>query len=101
MELAPLRRKVEGFRARESAAGALSRALLAGEKLALRSVLALAQDRLAAAQDEALAELRTLDAAWPAPDPAALENLAALQARFAFLAKWTAQLREDVFQLRA
>ncbi len=102
MQLAGHRRALDGFLQKESAAGSpLARALLAAEKSTLRRALDTALAQLAAAHETALAELRALDAAWPAPDPAALENLAALQARFAFLAKWTAQLREDVFQLRA
>ena len=101
MQLAGHRRALESFRQKESAAASpLARALLATEKTALRRMLETALAQLDAAHTAALAELRALDAAWPAHDPAALENLAALQARFAFLAKWNAQLREDVFKLR-
>ena len=102
MELATLRGNLESFWQKESTASTpIRRALLAGEKFALRQVLALALVRLADAQQEALTELRALDAAWDTRDAAALENLTALQARFAFLAKWSAQLREDAFKLHA
>ena len=102
MELAGLRRSFESFQQKESAAASpLRRALLAAEKFALRQILALALVRLGQAHETALAELRALDAAWDTRAPAELENLAALQARFAFLAKWSAQLREAVFKLRA
>ncbi len=100
MELATLRGNLKSFWEKESTtASPLVRALLAAEKFALRHLLALALVRLADAHDTALAELRALDAAWPAS--AALDALAPLQARFAFLAKWTAQLREDDFRLNA
>lgn len=102
MELATLRRNVESFGGKDSAAvSALRRALLAGEKLALRQTVTLALARLDAFHETALAELRALDSAWDTRTADALENLASLQARFAFLAKWTAQLREDAFKLRA
>lgn len=99
MQLAPVRRAVEDFRKKYAAtASPLARALLAGEKAALRTALEAALARLATAQEQALAELRALDAAWDAP---AWEPLAALQARLAFLAKWSGQLREDLFQMGA
>ena len=102
MELATLRQNVESFGGKDSAAvSALRRALLAGERLALRQIVTLALARLEAFHETALAELRALDSAWDTRTAAALENLASLQARFAFLAKWTAQLREDAFKLRA
>ena len=102
MQLAGHRRTLDAFQQKHTAAASpLARALLAAEKNALLRTLATALAQLDAAHESAHAELRTLDTAWPAPDPAALENLAPLQARFAFLAKWSAQLREDLFKLRA
>ena len=102
MQLAGHRRALDGFLQKHSAAASpLARALLAAEKTALRRALETAFAQLAAFDETALAELRALDAAWSAHDSAALENLASLQARFAFLAKWSAQLREDIFKLHA
>ena len=103
MQLAARRHALEGFLQKQSAAASpLARALLAAEKTALHRDLETALAQLTAAHDSALAELHTLDAAWDAGATVAdLENLAPLQARFAFLAKWTAQLREDLFKLGA
>ncbi len=102
MELATLRSSLTRFREKEAtAASALQRALLAGEKFALRSILDLALHRVTEAHNTALSELRALDGAWAADPTTVLDDLAALQARFAFLGKWSAQLREDRFQLNA
>ena len=101
MQLAASRNTLEGFLPKQSAAGSpLARALLAAEKTALRRALETALAQLDAAHAAALAALRALDAAWATGATAAdLENLAPLQARFAFLTKWTAHLREDLFKL--
>ncbi len=100
MQLAASRRALEAFQTKFSTTSSpLGRALLAAEKAALVRELESALARLTAAQDGALAELRTLDAAWVSPAAPEWEQLAALQARFAFLAKWSAQLREDLFRL--
>lgn len=100
MELATARRARESFVQKEAAtASPLGRALLAGEKAGLRRDIESALARLSAAHETALAELRALDAAWPAPSDADWVRLAGLQAGFAFLEKWTAQLREDAFQM--
>lgn len=99
MQLASVRRAAEDCRKKHAAtASPLARALLAGEKAGVHATLAAALARLATAQEQALAELRALDAAWDAP---AWEPLTALQARLAFLAKWSGQLREDLFRLGA
>ena len=102
MQLAARRRAAETFLQKRSAASSpLARALLAAEQSALRLDLDTALAQLTTSHDTALAELRALDTAWPSHTPADLETLATLQARFAFLAKWTAQLREDLFKLGA
>ena len=102
MQLAARHGALERFLARQSAAASpLARALLAAEKAAHRRDLEAALAQLTAAHAAAFAELRALDTAWDSDTAAALENLAPLQARFAFLAKWTAQLREDLFKLGA
>ncbi len=101
MQLAARRGALESFLQKQSAtASPLARALLAAEKTTLRRDLETALAQLTAAHDAALAGLRTLDAAWDArPSAADWETLAPLQARLSFLAKWSAQLREDLFKL--
>lgn len=98
MQLAAARREFERFWQKDSAATSpLARALLAAEKTTLRRDLGTALGQLDAAHAAALAELRALDGAWEAR----IDDLANLQARFAFLGKWSAQLREDLFRLSA
>ncbi len=100
MLLAAARRVRETFLQKHAAAASpLGRALLAGEKAGLVTGLESALARLTSAHEAALAELRAHDAAWPAPSAADWERLSVLQASFAFLEKWTAQLREDLFRL--
>lgn len=77
----------------------LSRALLAGDHTAHRRALEDAIAALVALENAAQEELRVLDARWAARDEATRLALAALQQRFAFLSKWQAQLREDLFRL--
>ena len=103
MQLAARHGALERFLARQSAAASpLARALLAAEKATHRRDLDAALAQLTAAHAAALAALRTLDAAWDAqPSAADWANLAPLQTRLAFLAKWTTQLREALFKLGA
>ena len=96
MRIAALRRTLEDFRKKHSAASTpLSRALLAAEQHTLQRDLEASLADLEAAHERALAELRALDAAWPA----AFDLLAALHQQLAFLAKWSTQLRESLFHL--
>ncbi len=44
-------------------------------------------------------ELRQIDLAWDRRDHALAGRLVVLQQEFAYLGKWQAQLREDLFQL--
>ena len=96
MRIAALRRTLEDFRKRHSAASTpLARALLAAEQHAVKTDLESALADLDTAHERALAELRALDTAWPT----SLDPLAALHQQLAFLAKWSTQLRESLFQL--
>ena len=79
----------------------LARALLAGDRAAHRRDLQAALTDLEAAEAAALADLRVLDAAWDQRDSATPALLTAAQQQFSFLAKWQAQLREDLFKLEA
>lgn len=100
MQLAATRGTLEHFQKKHAAATSpLARALLAAEKAALLRDLETTLARLNTAHETALTELRALDAAWDSPAAAEWDRLANLQTRFAFLAKWSQQLREDIFQL--
>jgi curved DNA-binding protein CbpA len=102
MHIASLRRAVEDYRRKLSAATSpLSRALLAGETARLRGQLETGLARLNALHDSATATLHELDTAWHPTSAPAIDELAQLQARFAFLGKWASQVREDLFQLSA
>ena len=102
LQLAALRQALADFRARESSAsGALAKALLAGEKEKLRREAEAALASLDAAAAAATADLRALDAQWQPGDDALTNQLALLQRQFAFLGKWSAQLREALFPLGA
>ncbi|MEI9894038.1 MAG: hypothetical protein WDN28_09155 [Chthoniobacter sp.] len=79
----------------------LARALLAGEHAAHRRNLESTLAELASAETAAHDDLRAIDDGWPTRDETTRAPLAALQQRFAFLAKWQAQLREDLFRLGA
>jgi curved DNA-binding protein CbpA len=99
MQIASLRRAVDEHRRKLTAAtNPLSSALLAGESTRLRAELEASLARLGSLQESALGELRALDSGWP-PTTSSADELASLQARFAFLGKWEGQLREDLFQL--
>jgi DnaJ-domain-containing protein 1 len=102
MRIAALRQACAAFLKKETAAlNPLTRALLAGEKSALRRDLEAGLAALESAESAALDELRALDAAWENHDRALLDRLAAAQQKFAFLGKWRTQLREDLFKLSA
>ena len=77
----------------------LARALLAGDRAAHRRDLQAALTELEAAEAAAQADLRAIDAAWDRRDNATPALLAAVQQQFSFLAKWQAQIREDLFKL--
>jgi len=77
----------------------LARALLVGDRTTHWQELEAVRAVLRGAEAAATEELRAMDAAWETRDEAARAALAALQQRFAFLAKWQAQLREDLFRL--
>lgn len=79
----------------------LAWALLAGDRAAHRRDLQTALAELVAAEAAAQADLRSVDAMWDRRDTTTPALLAAAQQQFSFLAKWQAQLREDLFKLEA
>ncbi|MEP6668157.1 MAG: hypothetical protein ABJF10_03340 [Chthoniobacter sp.] len=77
----------------------VARALLAGEQGEQRRALESVLTETDAAAASALEDLRALDVHWTYRDTHTRHAVAALQQRFAFLAKWQAHLREVLFQI--
>jgi hypothetical protein len=101
-KIAALRQAGATLSKKEAAAQSpLARALLAGEQGAHRRELESTLAALVSAEQAARDELRALDAMWDSRDDSTRLPLAALQQRFAFLTKWQAPLREDLFRLGA
>jgi len=101
-KIAALRQTGAALAKRASAAQTpLARALLAGDQATHRRELEGTLAELAAAETAAQDDLRSIDAQWAARDGDTRDQVAALQQRFAYLAKWQAQLREDLFRLGA
>lgn len=99
-KIAVLRQTGAALAKKEAAAQTpLARALLVGDQATHRQELETIRAALTIAEAAAQEELRAIDSHWEARDEAARSALAALQQRFAFLAKWQAQLREDLFRL--
>jgi len=99
-KIAALRQAGAALAKKEAAAQSpLARALLAGDHAAHRENLESTLAALAAAEAAAQDDLRAIDAAWIDRDDTTRALLGALQQRFAYLAKWQAQLREDLFRL--
>ena len=97
-----LAREADELLARKAAASsALARALLARQGLALHERAAEILSRLDALQADADEDLARLDTAWhEAPRPTdSAARLLDLYGRFAYLGRWTEQMRERVFQL--
>jgi len=101
-KIAALRQAGAALTKKEAAAQSpLARALLAGDHAAHRGSLESTLTTLAAAEAAADDDLRGMDAGWSTRDAALHARLAVLQQRFAYLAKWQTQLREDLFRLGA
>ena len=82
------------------ASSGLARALLAREELVLQEAAQARLGELETLHASALAELREFDARWERPRPPdAAERLHDFYQRFAYLSRWTEQLRERLFQL--
>jgi curved DNA-binding protein CbpA len=84
---------------KSKAATALARALLAGEELVHRESLEAIAADIQQRQAEMEEQLSSLDAALAGRDPVGWRQLAAMQARFAYLARWQAQARERLLAL--
>lgn len=97
-----LLKKIDALLAKKAGApSALARALLAREELALQEA---AQERLGLLETlsaQASEELQAFDARWEPRPPDAAGRLLDFYQRFAYLSRWTEQLRERLFQLAA
>jgi hypothetical protein len=100
MRVAEIRRAIDAILKKESAANALTRALLLEERTALWHRVIALRDDLNAAYEAGLSTLRALDAEWEPRAADAAERLAMLQQRFAYLSKWRAQLGESLFKFQ-
>ncbi|HSI11797.1 MAG TPA: hypothetical protein VK961_07120 [Chthoniobacter sp.] len=99
-KIAVLRQAGAALAKKEAAAQSpLARALLAGERAGQKSALEGVLAALADGEEAAREELRSINASWDSRDKATHGALVALQQRLAFLGKWQAQLREDLFRL--
>ena len=96
-----LLRETDALLAKKSAASsALAKALLAREEHAAREKVEAALDALGALLDEAEGQLQGFDALWTADRPAdGADTLLSLYQQFAYLSRWTEQLRKRLFQL--
>jgi curved DNA-binding protein CbpA len=93
--VAQARQRIDAFLAkRAEARGGIARALLAGEGATVRKEAEETAQALGAEYVRAVRDLQLADAAWPE-----MSGLVALQGRFAFLGKWSSQLREALLRL--
>lgn len=83
----------------EGARSALVKALLANGVLKLRDELEALGLEIASKREEMEAGLGGLDQRWQNGDSEAWKELAVLQAKFAYLGRWQAQIRESLLHL--
>ena len=81
------------------ATSALAKALLAAEEMQHRETLERLGFEIEQRKNDMQAQLPALDAALTLGESGAWKQLAAMQARFAYLAKWQAQVRERLLAL--
>ena len=102
LRLATLKRAVDAFVEQLSGATSpLAQALLASERYALQHDVEKELRIMEAAHARCLKAVELLDAAWPDRTPETVTRAAALQQQLSYLAKWSWQLREALFQLGA
>lgn len=99
-KLGPLLQQVTAFLARKQAAtSALAKALLASEEMRLREDLEALNEAIEEEWQRLEAMLPDYDERLAADDDAVWPELQALQAKFAYLTKWRAQIREKLLGL--
>lgn len=84
---------------KHKSASALAKALLASEEMKYRETLEHLGFEIEARKQDMESGLPSLDAAIAKQEPDAWKQLAAAQARLAYLAKWQAQVRERLLAL--
>ena len=95
-----LLREIDALLAKKAAApSVLAKALLARQEWTLREAAETLLEKLDDLHAAALEELRTFDAAWEPRPPDAAARLVDFHGRFAYLSRWTEQLRERLFEL--
>jgi hypothetical protein len=92
-------RAAEIYRKEATAQSLLARALLVGERTACREDVEATLAILSAARSTIEQDLRELDAGWDRRDASTPGRLSGIQQQLTFLAKWQAQLSEDLFRL--
>ncbi|HYF33970.1 MAG TPA: hypothetical protein VD994_01660 [Prosthecobacter sp.] len=94
-KLAPLLQQTAGFlKKKQASTSALTRALLASEEMRLREALETLNEQVEVHWQELERQLARFDDRVASGDPSVWNDLQAVQARFAYLAKWRAQIRE-------
>ena len=95
-----LLRDIDALLAKKAVApSALAKALLARQEFSLREAAESLLEKLDALLAAAQEELRAFDAAWEPRPPDAAARLVDFHGRFAYLSRWTEQLRERLYQL--
>jgi DnaJ-domain-containing protein 1 len=101
MRAAGFRQALDALMKKDGAApNALTKALLANERMALWQRVTALRDEIDAAYEASVALLCALDAEWEARPPDIMERLAGLQQRFAYLSRWRVQVGESLFKLQ-
>ena len=97
-----LLQRIDALLAKKAGASSgLARALLAREELTLQEAAQARLGELETLHASALADLQAFDARWNPRPPDAAGQLLDFYQRFAYLSRWTEQLRERLFQLGA
>jgi curved DNA-binding protein CbpA len=99
-KLGPLLQQSAAFLSRkEAATSALAKALLAAEEMRLREALESLNEDIETQWQQLETSLPVCDARLAENDASVWPELQAIQARFAYLAKWRAQIRERLLGL--
>ncbi len=99
-KLGPLLQQSAAFLSRKQAATtALARALLSSEEMRLRESLEALNEQIEEQWQQLEAELPSCDERLKSADESVWADLQALQAKFAYLTKWRAQIRERLLGL--
>ncbi len=99
-KLGPLLQRSQAFTTRKQAATtALAKALLSNEEMQLREALEALNEQIEEQWQQLETTLPRCDTRLQSADPGVWADLQALQAKFAYLTKWRAQIRERLLHL--